>query len=263
MDWMAGKAGRLRVEELGGGPGAPVVLVHGGGGDRSHWHAVAPLLATDRRVVLFDQRGHGESDAPTDGDLSLDALASDVAAVAFAFGLQAPVLVGHSLGGAVVAETVGRLPNRFAGAVFLDSAGDIRKLPAAELAEWRASTAPDRFRASSRAWFEHILSGARPETRQHVLSTLGLTSRETYVGTMEAILRFDPAVVRRFTGPTLLLTVRELDSPLALRASLPDLPNAYLDECSHWPHLDQPERVAELVRGLLGQVDLARPRATA
>src|SRR6185436_20623740 len=50
MDWVDGGAGRLRVEKTGAGAGTPVLLVHGGGADRSHWHALVPLLATDRIV---------------------------------------------------------------------------------------------------------------------------------------------------------------------------------------------------------------------
>src|SRR5678815_103577 len=173
MDWVPGGAGRLRVETTGRGPGTPVLLVHGGGADRSHWYALTPLLATDRTVVSFDQRGYGESDPPADGRRELAAMAADVVAVAAGTGLDRPVLVGHSYGGAVTGEAVARFPDRFSGAVFLDPAGDVRGLPGAELTEWRAGMAPGRFRASSRRWFEQILHDARPETRQHVLATLG------------------------------------------------------------------------------------------
>src|SRR5262252_10192928 len=139
MDWVDGSAGRLRVETSGTGPGTPVLLVHGGGADRSHWHAVLPLLATDRTVVTFDQRGYGESEPPRDGRRDLSAVAADVLAIASATGLDRPILVGHSYGGAVTGEAVARFPDRFSGAVFLDPPGDLRTLSEAELAEWRES----------------------------------------------------------------------------------------------------------------------------
>ena len=258
MDWIAGGAGRLRIETQGSGPGTPVLLVHGGGADRTHWHAVAPLLAADRTVVSFDQRGHGESEAPAGGQRGLAAMAEDVLAVATAAGLVRPVVVGHSYGGAVVAEAVARFPDRFSGAVFLDAAGSIASLSPDDVAEWRGSVAPERFRATARAWFEQILHDARPETRQHVLATLGLTTRETYVASMESILSYDPTVVRRFPGPKLLVTVRGLDGPMAMRAAVPELPNVFVEDTSHWPQLDQPTQVADIVRGFLAQVDRRR-----
>jgi pimeloyl-ACP methyl ester carboxylesterase len=258
MDWVDGGAGRLRVEKTGAGAGTPVLLVHGGGGDRSHWHALVPLLATDRPVVAFDQRGYGESAPPRDGQRALAEMAGDVVAVASATGLGRPILVGHSYGGAVVGEAVARFPDRFAGVVFLDAAGDVRSLPEEEIATWRASMAPDRFRASSRAWFERILHDARPETRQHVLATLGLTTRETYLGSMETMLRYDPTVVRRFHGPKLVITVRTFDGPLSMRAAIPEVPNVFIEDTSHWPHLDQPDEVADIVRRFLADVDRGR-----
>ncbi len=262
-DWIRGGAGRLRVETEGSGPGTPLLLVHGGGADRTHWHGLVPLLAMDRRVVTFDQRGHGESESPADGRRDLEAMAGDVLAVCAAAGVDRPVILGHSYGGAVVAETVAREPGRFSGAVFLDAAGDVRGLPAEVLADWRAGMAPDRFRASSRAWFEQILHDARPETRQHVLSTLSLTSRETYLGSWEGLFRYDPTVVRRFPGPKLLVTVRGFDGPMAMRASVPELPNVFIEDSSHWPQLDRPAEVAEIVLGFLADVDRRQGRADA
>src|SRR5262249_8270146 len=161
--------GRLRVETTGSGQGTPVLLLHGGGADRSHWHALVPLLATDRTVATFDQRGYGESEPPRDGRHDPSPVAADGLAIASAPRLDRPIVVGHSYGGAVTGEAVARFPDRFSGAVFLDPAGDLRTLPEKELAEWRQSMAPERFRASSRAWFERILHDAKPETRQHVL----------------------------------------------------------------------------------------------
>ena len=255
MDWIAGGAGRLRVESEGEGPGTPILLVHGGGSDRSHWHAVAPLLASDRRVVCFDQRGYGESEAPSDGRRDLAAMAEDVIAVCTGAGLDRPVLVGHSYGGSVVAETVARFPARFSGAVFLDAAGSLAGISPAEIDEWRRSVAPERFRQTARAWFEGILRDARPETRQHVLATLGLTTRETYVGSMESMITYDPTVVRRFPGPKLLITVRGFDGPMAMRAAVPELPNVFIEDTSHWPQLDEPVEVATILRRFLADVD--------
>ena len=98
----------------------------------------------------------------------------------------APILIGHSYGGAVAGEAVARFPDRFAAAVFLDAPGDApessRGGSCRRRAAWpRTGTAPPAAPGSNR-----ILHDARPETRQHVLATLGLTPRETYVGSMES-----------------------------------------------------------------------------
>ena len=86
-----------------GGEGTTIVLVHGLGFGRRAWHRVSPLLSSrGLRVVTYDQRGHGAS-AVSD-DYSLGAFVGDLTTVVEALAIEEPVLVGHSLGAAVVVE---------------------------------------------------------------------------------------------------------------------------------------------------------------
>lgn len=84
----------------GGGEGAPVVLVHGFGGDKTNWLFNQEAVAAGRAAYAFDLAGHGESGLPGE-DASPAALAADLAAALDALGVGAAHLVGHSLGGAV------------------------------------------------------------------------------------------------------------------------------------------------------------------
>ncbi len=88
------------------GDGAPALFVHGSGGTHAVWKSQLARLAGDRPVAALDLSGHGESeDVATDaGPQTLDAYAQDVLAVADA--VDAGVLVGNSLGGAVVLTAV-------------------------------------------------------------------------------------------------------------------------------------------------------------
>ncbi|UBU14122.1 alpha/beta fold hydrolase [Nonomuraea gerenzanensis] len=84
-----------------GGSGQDVLLLHGGGRTRADWEALAGLLVTAGfRPVSMDLRGHGESGA---APWSWPAALADVAAVADAYALRRPMIVGHSLGGMVAA----------------------------------------------------------------------------------------------------------------------------------------------------------------
>lgn len=82
------------------GSGTPIVLVHGITDNRRSWDLVVDDLATDHEVITLDLRGHGESAKAA--DYSLMRLVTDVAEVCADLGLEAPVLVGHSLGGIAV-----------------------------------------------------------------------------------------------------------------------------------------------------------------
>ncbi|MES9536389.1 MULTISPECIES: alpha/beta hydrolase [unclassified Actinomadura] len=91
-----------------GGSGTPVLLLHGLGGTLLHWDAVAPLLTGAHRVVAMDLRGHGLSG---DGPWEWEAVLDDVQAVIDHLDLDAPVLVGHSLGGMVAVQWALRHPD--------------------------------------------------------------------------------------------------------------------------------------------------------
>lgn len=88
----------IAFSESGDGP--PLVLVHGITESRHAWDPIMPALSEHWRVVAIDLRGHGDSgrQAPYDPVT----MASDVNAVVADLGLDAPLMVGHSLGGVVV-----------------------------------------------------------------------------------------------------------------------------------------------------------------
>ena len=78
----------------------PIVLVHGLGYARWGWEPVVDRLAEHRRVILFDNRGIGDSDVP-EGPYTSAQMAGDVAAVVDATGADRVQLVGASLGGMI------------------------------------------------------------------------------------------------------------------------------------------------------------------
>lgn len=93
------------------GSGPPVVLVHGITEDRRSWDAVVPALEERFRVLRLDLRGHGESSDAS--DYSPVSMAADVAEAVDAAGVESPpLLVGHSLGGAVVSVYALQAPAR-------------------------------------------------------------------------------------------------------------------------------------------------------
>lgn len=82
------------------GSGSPLVLLHGLCDSHRTWFPVAPALARNRRVLMLDLAGHGESSRP-DASYTLDWHADTVAGWLDALGLGEIDLVGHSFGGGV------------------------------------------------------------------------------------------------------------------------------------------------------------------
>jgi pimeloyl-ACP methyl ester carboxylesterase len=120
-----GAAGNRLVATEMGPPGAPVLLLHGGGQTRHAWSRTARRLAeAGWHAVAVDQRGHGDSDWIPDGAYSFRDFADDALAVAAQLTREQgrrPVAVGASLGGIASLHALGRAGTPcFAGLVLVD-----------------------------------------------------------------------------------------------------------------------------------------------
>ena len=84
----------------------PIVLIHGSTiTGQADWHAIAPLLATEYRVIVPDCRGHGQSSNPN-LSYSFRELAADTATLIRALGYERAHIIGHSNGGNVALVTL-------------------------------------------------------------------------------------------------------------------------------------------------------------
>ncbi|MCU0616112.1 MAG: proline iminopeptidase-family hydrolase [Gemmatimonadaceae bacterium] len=99
--------GKVFYRIIGDGPGTPILALHGGpGGTSCRFEVLAPL-ASERRIVFYDQLGSGRSVAPDDSTLwRLPRFVDEVDAVRRALGLDTIHLLGTSWGGALAAEYV-------------------------------------------------------------------------------------------------------------------------------------------------------------
>ena len=95
------QADGTRIHTVSAGSGPTVVLAHGFAIDSGEWNVVADdLVARGRRVIAFDQRGHGRTTIGSEGVGSRQ-MAGDYAAVLAAYDVSDAVLVMHSMGGFV------------------------------------------------------------------------------------------------------------------------------------------------------------------
>jgi len=93
-----------------GGEKPPFVLAHGLTDYGLCWVALAQALERDYDLIMPDARGHGRTSAPEDG-YGYTTLAEDLCAFCDALGLEKPLLMGHSMGAATVAQLAAARPD--------------------------------------------------------------------------------------------------------------------------------------------------------
>ena len=111
MDFIELNGVTLRYELSGKGD-RTVVLVHEMGGSLESWDDIAPRFAKSRRVLRYDTRGAGLSQKVR-GELGIDTMADDIAALLDNIGIAGKVaLAGIAVGGAIALHFAARHPER-------------------------------------------------------------------------------------------------------------------------------------------------------
>ena len=125
------------------GTGSPTVVLEPGlGATSSNMSWIAPVVAQQTRVCVYDRAGRGWSD-PVDGPQDADRVAADLHTLLTQANVEGPyVLAGHSFGGLYVQDFAAQFPDQVAGLVLLDST--TRRNRPDQSATLEAPTAVDR-----------------------------------------------------------------------------------------------------------------------
>jgi N-formylmaleamate deformylase len=99
----------------------PLVFVHGFTDNALYWTRLAEALQADWEVILYDARGHGKSDR-TGGHFGDEERVGDLVGFLEALGIQKPALIGHSMGGATIAQAAAWHPGLARALVLEDPA---------------------------------------------------------------------------------------------------------------------------------------------
>jgi pimeloyl-ACP methyl ester carboxylesterase len=155
------------------GTGDPtLIFVHGWSCDGRYWRAQVPHFAQQHRVVVLDLAGHGHSGQQR-ATYSMAAFGADVRAVVEAVGSERVILVGHSMGGAVIAEAALSMPGRVVGLIGVDTLDNIEyPLTPEELKTMLAPLEQD-FPAGTRQFVTPMLNPQTdPNLREWILADM-------------------------------------------------------------------------------------------
>jgi pimeloyl-ACP methyl ester carboxylesterase len=155
------------------GKGEPtLVFVHGWSCDGRYWRNQVPVFSKKYRVVVLDLAGHGQSGMDRTV-YTMKAFGEDVRAVTEATGSRKVILIGHSMGGPVIAEAARLMPGRVIGLIGVDTLENIEYRMTPE--EFQAMLAPleKDFRTGTRQFVEKMISPRTdPRLRAWILADM-------------------------------------------------------------------------------------------
>lgn len=171
------------------GAGAPaLVFVHGISCDQGYWRKQVEQFSRDFQVVTIDLAGHGKSGLGR-SEWSMEAYGDDVVAVVAGLDLQRVVLIGHSMGSAVVLEAARQLTGRVGGIVSVDALGSLDTWWTPEEIEQEVSPFRDDFVEVTRGWVRGMFTeGSDPVFVEEIVTRMSSAPPEVALPSLESAL---------------------------------------------------------------------------
>jgi 3-oxoadipate enol-lactonase len=240
--------------EVHGASGDPLVLVHGYTGDITDWRHQIPVFSRSHRLLVFDNRGHGRSEAPPDrGAYTVEEMARDVQLLTKKLGFERFHLLGHSMGGAIVQEVALESPERLLSLTLHNTAdgfADAFTNPAiVAWRDWRFRVAEERGMAAVAEIEPPVPPPPHmPKERQEEMKQrLARMSVDAFIGAWNGLSQWRGTRDRahQIGAPTLVLW-GDLDSPFIIQGcerlvkTIPGAEPAVIPECGHSPQYERP-----------------------
>lgn len=241
----------------GGGSGAPLVLVHGFGGDKDTWVRVARRLRPHLRVIALDLPGFGESDAPIDGSYTIADQVERLRAFITSVGLTHVHLGGHSMGGNIAATYAAAYPNDV-GSLWLIANSGVGSAKPSELRQRIADTGHNALVPSTTQEYGEMLTWVMarppylPDRLRDVLARRAVAVHELRTRQFAQLVKEASTLERRINGlpiPTHVLwgerdRAVHVDAVEILMGLLPNSDRTLLPGVGHVPMLEAPEETA-------------------
>ena len=247
----------LVYEVAGSGP--TVLVLHGGIGlDHQYLRPMIDSWTGFARVVWFDHRGCGRSEAPDDwSSVTLDTLADDVDSIRSAVGVDRMVLFGHSYGGFLALTYALRYPDRLDGLILASTAAHIHRPP--NIPEDAPPAAVEAFASLFQGPMASDEQWARTWTAAFPLYAPELDDATAAGATRQTVYRADAwnrglallgdydvtQALARIEAPTLLLSgardfLTGVEGHDELRTGIPEAELVVFEEGGHFPFLSDP-----------------------
>ncbi len=229
---------KIHYEVHGSGPA--LILSHGYSSTSAMWQGQIEALSKDHQLVLWDMRGHGQSDYPGDPAAYSEALTvADMAALLDAVGADTAIVGGLSLGGYMSLAFHRTHPARVRALLIIDTGPGFKKDDARDSWNKRAHDTADRLEREGLAVLQSA-SRERSMVSHRDASGLALAARGMLTQRDAGVIEHLPAI-----AVPALVVVGANDTPFLaasdyMAAKIPGATKVAIPAAGHAVNIDQP-----------------------
>jgi pimeloyl-ACP methyl ester carboxylesterase len=229
------------------GSGPPLILTHGYSSTSAMWTAQIEALSKHHSLILWDMRGHGQSDYPDNPAAYSEALTvGDIAALLDEVGAAKAIVGGLSLGGYMSLAFYRAHPERVSALLIIDTGPGFKKDDARDAWNKRAHATADRF---DREGLGVLKSASRERSTVHHRDASGLARAARGMLTQRDARVIE--VLPEIRVPSLVVVGAD-DAPFLaasdyMAAKIPGAKKAVIPAAGHAVNIDQPEAFIEAV----------------
>src|SRR2546430_6350 len=245
------------------GSGPPLLLTDGYSSTSAMWQGQTEALSKRHRLVLWDMRGHGQSDYPDDPRAYSEALTvADMAALLDEVGATSAIVGGLSLGGYMSLAFYRAHPERVRALLIIDTGPGFKKDDARDAWNKRAHETADRFDREGLAVLKS-LSAERASVTHRDATGLAKAARGMLTQRDASVMETLPTI----KVPSLVVVGAD-DTPFLaasdyMAAKIPGAEKAVISAAGHAANIDQPKAFNDAVLAFLDRLDGRQPQRAA
>jgi pimeloyl-ACP methyl ester carboxylesterase len=244
-----------RIAYTAAGRGEPaLIFIHGWNCDSRYWREQHPLFSKNHRVVALDLAGHGHSSLDR-AAYTMSAYSEDVKAVVEKEKIGRAILIGHSMGGAVIAEAARLMPVRVVGIIGIDTLQNVAGKISQKNIDESAGPLKKDFRTGAKGFARSLFRPGTDEAlvrwvEEDMSSAPGEIAMKAFQGYLGQFVTGEAArVLEDLTVPVVSINARLWPTDAEEnRKHIKNYKLYYIEETGHFPMLEEPEAFNALLR---------------
>jgi 3-oxoadipate enol-lactonase len=224
----------------------------------SMWDDTVPALSNKYRVLRYDTRGHGQTQA-TPGPYSIALLAQDLLGLMDALKISKAHIVGLSMGGMICQYIGAHYPERVLSLGLCDTASEMppRSLWEDRFAIARKDGVAGLAEGTLKRWFVEGFAAKAPDKIEAVKKMILATSLEGYLGCASAVRDMaQTTMLLKIKAPTLVLVGAQdpactVDQATVLHRMISQSRMFIIDNAAHIANIEQPHAFNQILREFL------------